>query len=125
MKRLIGNMIGLIIFLFLLQVAIGMIPAVAAVTQQVFKQLVPNLDLTYSAGEVPFEPFVFPTEIPAIEDTGTPIPPAVPEPTETPAPVESPEPTATPLPEVTVDPAVPTPAPTITWICPILGEGGC
>jgi len=111
MKRLIGNAIGLIVFLFLVQIAIGMLPAVAAVTQDVFKQLVPNFDISYSEGEVPLPDFTPAPQEPAPIERPIPI--------ETPAPVESPEPTATPLPEVTVDPVVPTPSPTV---CP---EGGC
>lgn len=117
MKRLIGNAIGLIVFLFLIQIAIGMVPAVASATQDMFKQLLSGVDFSYSTGEVPLPDFTPPAQ--------EPLPTEHPIPTETSAPIESPGPTITPLPEVTVDPVVPTPAPTITWICPIVGEGGC
>lgn len=119
MKRLVGNALGLVIFLLLVQWAIQIIPGIAATAQSVFMQLIPSSVDYYQPA-----PLTWPTQSP--EDPrpsgGTQEEPPVEEPT--------PEPTlpTVPTPVVTPDPVVeptPEPEPTITWICPIEGVGGC
>lgn len=117
MKQLVGKMIGLIVFLFLLQLVIGWIPAIAQTAKDVLSSLIPPV--SFSQGEAVPTPATWPYREPYV------APEAPVEPAPEPEPEPSPEPTVDPLPEPTVDPVVPSPRPTITWVCPIVGEGGC
>lgn len=119
MKRLVGNALGLVIFLLLIQWALSIMPAIASTAANIFSQLAPPLSTYYTPA-----PLSWPEPFPGDVQPAEPMPEE--SPTEEPVPGETPPDVPTPV--VTPDPSVeptPEPVPTITWICPIQGEGGC
>ena len=126
-KRLIGNALGLIVFLFLVQWAISLVPAVAATVESTLSKLIP-----LSTSMMNLAPLSWPTIPPGDPRDNPPPAEQPPVQNDTPSPTPTPEvtPPDVPTPVVTPDPSVepapePSPAPSIEWVCPIVGEGGC